>query len=164
MLVGFGVLAVPGVPHVGAAETKEIDLTYDSTMNMVRPELHNGIMVHHDLHVTIAGGNQLAEHRDRSSGTYADANATTQVLGESGPRSDYVSWTVMPDGRFVRTENDPHSVRTMTVTLLPGNRCRLDVVDQLKPGFTDYAFMRITPHTMGYFSDYRVTHTSCWIR
>lgn len=164
MLAGFGALTVSGVSHVSVAAAREIDLTYDSTMNMVRPELRNGILVHHDLHITISGDNQLREHRDRSSGSYADANQTTQVLGASGPRSDYVSWTAMPDGRFVRTENDPQSVRTMTVTLLPGNRCRLDVADRLKPGFSEYAFVRITPHTMGYFTDYRVVRTSCQIR
>ena len=105
----------------------------------------------------------------RSSGTaaaglYADANAMAQVLGELDARPGYVSWKAMPDGRFVRVENDPQSVRTMTLTLMAGNACRLDVVDRLKPGFNEYAFVRITPHTMGYFSDYRVVRTSCRVR
>ncbi len=164
MLLAFGGLAVSGVVRAGAAETREIDLAYDSVMNMVRPELHDGIMVHHDLHITISGDNPLGEHRDRSTGTYADANATSQVLGDSDARPGYVSWKAMPDRRFVRVENDPQSVRAMTVTLLRGNACRLDVVDQLKAGFSEYAFVRISTHTMGYFSDYRVTHTSCRIR
>src|SRR5580692_6966180 len=43
------------------------------------------------------------------------------------------------------------AVQTMTVTLTPGSTCRLDVVDQLKPGFTEYAFLRISTHTIGYF-------------
>ena len=51
----------------------------------------------------------------------------------------------------------------MTVTLLPGNTCRLDVVDHLKPSFSEYAFLRISTHTIGYFSAYRVTRTSCTI-
>jgi len=51
----------------------------------------------------------------------------------------------------------------MTVTLLPGNTCRLEVVDQLKPGFSEYAFLRISTHTIGYFPTYRVMRTSCTI-
>jgi hypothetical protein len=71
---------------------------------------------------------------------------------------------VAPDGRLVRVQNDPQSTRTMTVTFTPGNTCHLDVVDQLKPGFNEYAFLRITTHTLGYFSSYRVVRTTCAMR
>ena len=133
-------------------------------MDMVRPEVHPGIEVHHNLRVTVSGQNDLAEHRDRSTRPYGDRNAMVQVLGSSADESAYASWRVAPDGRLVRTQNDPQSTRTMTVTLLPGNTCRLDVVDQLKPGFGEYAFLRISTHTIGYFSTYRVVRTSCTIR
>ncbi len=52
----------------------------------------------------------------------------------------------------------------MTVTLLTDDTCRLDVVDHLKPGFTEYEFLRISTHTMAFFSTYRVASTSCKIR
>ena len=61
------------------ADTK-IDLTYISVMDMVRPEVHPNIVVHHNLHVTIAGQGNLAEHRHRSTKQYADRNAMAQVL------------------------------------------------------------------------------------
>ena len=32
-----------------------------------------------------------------------------------------------------------------------------------KPGFSEYAFLRISTHTIGYFSTYRVTRTSCTV-
>ena len=51
----------------------------------------------------------------------------------------------------------------MIVTLTSPTTCRLDIRDELKPGFSDYAFLRITTHTMGYISSYRVTGTSCAI-
>jgi len=120
--------------------------------------------VHHSLQVTVSANNKLAEDRNRSTGPYRDQNAMTQVLASSGDESTYASWRVEPDGRLVRIQNDPQSTRTMTVTLMPGNTCHLDVVDQLKPGFSEYAFLRISTHTIGYFSTYRVVHTSCTIR
>ncbi len=86
-----------------------------------------------------------------------------QVLGSSGDESAYASWRAAPDGRLVRIQNDPQSTRTMTVTLLPDNTCHLDIVEQLKPGYSEYAFLRISTHTIGYFSAYRVIRTSCTI-
>ena len=156
-LTAFG--ASPG----NAAANTVIDLTYDSVMDMVRPEVHPGIAVHHNLQVTVSGGGNLSEGRNRSAGPYQDRNAMMQVLSSSGDDAAYASWRTAPDGGLVRVQNDPQSTRTMTVTLLPGNTCRLEVVDQLKPGFSEYAFLRISTHTVGYFSTYRVTRTSCAI-
>jgi len=154
------VVTLPATP----ASATVIDLTYDSLMDMVRPEVHPGLAVHHNLQITISGGNDVAEHRDRSAKQYTDQNGMTQVLSSTGDEGSYASWRVASDGRLIRIQNDPQSTRTMTVTLTPGSTCRLDVVDQLKPGFTEYAFLRISTHTIGYFSSYRVTHTSCTMR
>jgi len=151
-------------PIATAAGDTIIDLTYDSVMDMVRPEIHPGIAVHHNLQVTVSANHKLAEDRNRSTGPYHDQNAMAQILASSGDESTYASWRVEPDGRLVRIQNDPQSTRTITVTLMPGNTCHLDVVDQLKPGFSEYAFLRISTHTIGYFSTYRVVHTSCTIR
>ena len=151
--------ALGGLPGNAAANTV-IDLTYDSVMDMVRPEVHPGIAVHHNLQITVSGGGNLSEGRNRGAGPYQDRNAMMQVLSSSGDDAAYASWRVAPDGRLVRVQNDPQSTRTMTVTLLPGNTCRLEIVDQLKPGFSEYAFLRISTHTIGYFSTYRVTRTS----
>jgi hypothetical protein len=149
---------------VHSAAAAVIDLTYDSLMDMVRPEVHPGIAVHHNLQITISGGNDIGEQRDRSARQYRDQNAMAQVLSSTGDEGTYASWRVAPDGRLIRTQDDPQSTRTMTVTLLPGNTCRLDVVDQLKPGYREYAFLRISTHTIGYFSTYQVTHTTCAMR
>jgi len=43
--------ALPG----NAVANTVIDLTYDSVMDMVRPEVHPGIAVHHNLQVTVSG-------------------------------------------------------------------------------------------------------------
>ncbi|MGC1886886.1 MAG: hypothetical protein WA709_12435, partial [Stellaceae bacterium] len=52
----------------GQAANMVIDLTYDSVMDMVRPEVHPGIAVHHNLQVTVSGGGNLSEGRNRSAG------------------------------------------------------------------------------------------------
>ena len=125
VFAAFG--ALPGI----AAANTVIDLTYDSVMDMARPEVHPGIAVHHNLQITVSGGGNLAEGRNRSAGPYQDRNAMMQVLSSSGDEAAYASWRVTPDG--------------------------------LKPGFSEYAFLRISTHTIGYFSTYRVTRTSCTI-
>jgi len=160
--VALTLFVVLGSTAAASADTV-IDLTYDSVMDMVRPEVHPHIVVHHNLHVTISGGN-LSEHRDRSAKKYSDKNAMGQVLSSSGDDQAYASWKVAPDGRLVRIEEDPQSTRTMTVTLQPGNTCRLEVVDQLKPGFTEWELLRISNHQMGFFVNYRITGTSCAVR
>ena len=147
-------------PTAGRAD-EVIALTYDSQMDMVRPESHPGLVVHHELQIRIAPGERLSEERARSARQYSDHNATVQVLGSSDEAAGYVSWRTAPDGTLVRTQNDAQSTRTMTVTLLAGGKCRLDVIDTLKPGFSEYAFPRISSHTVAYFSSYRVTRTSC---
>ena len=160
MITAFAAFgALPG----NAAANTVIDLTYESVMDMVRPEVHPGIAVHHNLQITVSRGGNLSESRSRSAAPYQDRNAMMQVLSSSGDDVAYASWRTVPDGRLVRVQNDPQSTRTMTVSLLPGNTCRLDVIDQLKPGFSEYAFLHISTHTIGYFSTYRITRTSCTI-
>ena len=158
---GIAALAVLASAPALAADQFVIDLTYDSVMDMVRPEVHQNIRVHHNLHITVAGGSGLSEMRNRSTGSYYDQNAMAQVLDSTGDETTYASWKTAADGTLVRVQEDPQSTRTMTVTLLPGNTCRLEVVDRLKPGFTEYEFLRISSRTMGFFSTYRVVSTNC---
>jgi hypothetical protein len=159
------VFAVIGAMPALADAPMTIDLTYDSVMDMVRPEVILDLKVHHNLHIAVAADGSVSERRNRNTGRYADRNESRQEeLNNSEDQANYVSWRRPAPGTLVREENDPQSVRTMTVTLLPGHSCRLDVVDRLKPGFTEYEFLRIKTHTMGYYSTYRVFATSCAIR
>jgi hypothetical protein len=98
-------------------------------------------------------------------GTVATAFALGAItlIGAAADRR-YAEWRSLPNGKLRRVQRDPQSTRTMTVTLLANNTCRLDVVDRLKPGFTEYEFLRISDHTMAFFSTYRVVDTSCRIR
>jgi len=159
-LAMMAMMALPWLPS-RAEEPTRIDLTYDSVMDMVRPENHPGIKVHHNLHIRVANGDILAARRDRRTGHYADRNATMQVLEDTGEDASGVHWRVASNGTLVREQNFAQSTRTMTVTFLPGHTCRLDVVDRLKPGFKEYEFLRLKVHEMGYYSSYTVIATSC---
>jgi hypothetical protein len=164
LLVATTALLPLAATRAHAADQFVIDLTYDSLMDMVRPEARPNIRVHHNLHVTVSRDSGLSEQRNRNTRQYYDKNAMAQVLDSTGDDSTYASWHTAADGTLVREQSDPQSTRTMTVTLLPSDTCRLDVVDHLKPGFTEYEFLRISSHTMAFFSSYRVTGTSCKIR
>ena len=166
-LAGVGLLGAATLSFAGSAAlaggTTVIDLTYDSVMDMVRPEVHPGIAVHHNLQITLSERNKVAESRDRSTRNASDSNSMRQVLGGANDAGTYAVWHVVSKDRLERIQHDPQSTRTMAVTLTSPTTCRLDIRDELKPGFQDYAFLRISTHTLGYFSSYRVTSTSCSI-
>ena len=155
-------LATVATPAL-AGGTTVINLTYDSIMDMVRPEAHPGIAVHHNLQIRLSGRNNVAESRDRSTRNASDSNAMRQVLGGGNDAGTYAAWRVVSKDKLERIQHDPQSTRTMIVTLTSPTTCRLDVRDQLKPGFSEYAFLRISTHTIGYFSSYRVAGTTCAI-
>ena len=143
-----------------AAEPIQIDLTYDSEMDMVRPENHPGISVHHNLHVTFVNGKGVTENRDNNAGRYQDKNSMFQAPGEE---AGYATWRVLSEEKLMRIQREPQSTRTMIVTLTSASTCTLEVKDELKRGFSEYALPRISNHSLGYFSSYRVVGNSCTI-
>ncbi len=76
--------AVGLVASQAAAQTR-IDLTYNSVMDMIRPEQHPGIIVHHNLQIAFSGQN-VAENRDRNAHQFTDRNAMVQELGGTESR------------------------------------------------------------------------------
>jgi len=103
-------LGASAKPVFAADGTIAIDLTYDSTMDMSKPEVHPNISVHHNLQVRLSGG-KLTENRDRSTGRFFDKNATVQEHGSADAGN--VSWHVIdqasgPDPKLFaeRSEND----------------------------------------------------------
>ena len=160
----FGLLVVLPLARPALADTRTvIDLTYDSVMDMARPDVHPGIKLHHVLQVTLSDVNKVEETRSRAAGSQSDKSEMRQVLGSSGDAESYAVWHVVSKNQLVRIQHDPQSTRTMTVTLTSPTTCQLEVRDQLKPGFSEYAFMRISQHTLAYFSSYQITDTSCAI-
>ena len=110
-------------PPTAFAQTR-IDLSYDSMMDMVRPEQRPRIIVHHNLQIELSG-HGVAENRDRNARQYSDRNAMVQELGGTEQSGTYASWRVESGTRLVRTQRDPQSTRLMTVILTSPTTCRL---------------------------------------
>src|ERR1700747_2677243 len=108
-MVSDSVLAFPASAAEGGIT---IDLTYDSVMNMVRPEPHPNISVHHNLQVKLTG-NKMTENRDRSTGRFFDKAST---IKEHGSDVGDVSWHVADPQHLVRIQAFSQSTRKMTVT------------------------------------------------
>ena len=92
---GLGPVAALALPIVAtpalAGGTTVINLSYDSIMDMVRPEAHPGIAVHHNLQITLFGRNNVAESRDRSTRKASDSNAMRQALGGGNDAGIYAA-------------------------------------------------------------------------
>jgi hypothetical protein len=87
--VAFGLVMSANLAF--AAGQTVIDLTYDSVKDMVRPEVHPNIAVHHNLQAILSKGNKVSERRDRSTKGLMDKNAMRQVLGSSGDAGSYAA-------------------------------------------------------------------------
>jgi len=160
---GLFVAASAAFAAPAAAGQTTIDLTYDTTMDMVRPMAYPGIKVHHALTVTLSQDNQVSETHNREANGQADTFAHEAALGGGDPQSYAPVWHVVSAGELVRTQNEVQSTRTITVKLTSPTTCSVEMKDELKPGFSDYAFLRISQHTLGYFVNYRIVNPSCAI-
>jgi len=159
------VLASAAFAVPAAAGQTTIDLTYDSVMDMVRPDFHSGIKVHHNLQVILSEGNQISETHDRNANGLSDKFARQQALGSGDAQGSYEPvWHVVSRDELVRIQNEAQSTRTITVTLTSPTTCRLAVKDELKPGYAEYAFPRIGQHAFAYFTGYQIVGSTCAIQ
>jgi len=157
------VLASAAFAAPAAAGQTTIDLTYDSVMDMVRPDVHPGVKVHHSLEVVLSADNQVTETHNRNANGQSDKFAHEAALGGGDAQSYDPVWHVVSAGELVRTQNEVQSTRTITLTLTSPTTCSVAVKDELKPGFTEYAFPRIGQHTTAYFTGYQVVGATCAI-
>lgn len=157
------ILAGAAIAVPAAAGQTTIDLTYEFVMDMVRPEVHPHIKVHHNFQVVLSEGNQVSETHDRSANGLADKFAHQGALGGGDAQAYEPVWHVVSANELVRTQNEAQSTRTITVTLTSPTTCSVDVKVELKPGFSEYAFPRIGQHALGYFTGYRIVGSSCTI-
>ena len=158
LVLAGGAFAVPA-----AAGQTTIELTYESVMDMVRPDVHPGVKVHHNLQVVLSEGNQVTETHNRNANGLSDKFAHEAALGGGDAQSYEPVWHVVSAGELVRTQNEVQSTRTITVTLTTPTTCSVAVKDELKPGFAEYAFPRIGQHALAYFTGYHIVGSTCAI-
>jgi hypothetical protein len=158
------VLASAAFAAPAAAGQTTIDLTYESVMDMVRPDVHPGVKVHHNLQVILSEDNQVSETHNRNASGLSDKFARQQALGSGDAQGSFEPvWHVVSKDELVRIQNEPQSTRTITVTLTSSTTCSIAVKDELKPGYAEYAFPRIGQHALAYFTGYQIVGSTCAI-
>jgi hypothetical protein len=153
-------------PHVALAQNRDtvIQLSLDTAMDMVQPEQMSNLAGHDDITLALHSDGSITEQQ--TSAAHQRGKGSTQRNIDSSGRlggSMASSWHVKSSNVLERFRNFQQNTRTWRVTVA-GSSCRLDVIDKLKPGFGTYSFPRTRDGTIAYFTNYRVTGTSCSIR
>ena len=144
-----------GLLKVAPAEAANITLTYTIVHDRIRPDPQQNVSVTNRFQVSLGQAGSVSENLGRSSGTSSDTIKRGMRLGDG--------WRVQGENRLQRTVQLPQSTVVLTVTTT-GNSCSLDVKYALKPGFSEYLYRRVQDGKMTYFSEPRVTATSCSIQ
>lgn len=149
------------VPTILLADT-EIHAEYGATYDRIRPDPYRGINLKHSVDVTLSGKSDIKESATRQAGPMSDSRAITAVLGQRGTDGN-TAWKVAGPDRLERTVEGPQSIMKMSITT-SGQTCKLDVNFELKSGFKEYMFKQIRNGQMGYFTQPKITSTTCTIK
>ena len=158
-LLAAAVIALPA--PVMAADT-QITATFTADYDRIRPDPYPGIHLKNTLEVTLSGVNQVKETNTRQTGPLSDNQKGMKILGQKSPDGGSL-WTVAGENRLERVVNGPQSTTTMTIEV-SGTSCKFDVKFKLKPGFNEYMFKQVRNGEMGYFTEPKVSSTTCTIR
>ena len=146
---------------VMAADT-HITATFTADYDRIRPDPYPGIHLKNTLEVTLSGVNEVKETNTRQAGNLSDNQKGLKILGQKSPDGGS-QWKVTGESRLERVVNGPQSIITQTIEV-SGTSCKLDVKFELKPGFTEYVFKQIRNGQPGYFTEPKVSSTTCTIK
>jgi hypothetical protein len=134
---------------------------FTADYDRIRPEPYPGIHLKNTLNVTLSGVSGVKESNTRQAGNNSDNQGGMKILGQKSPDGGS-SWHVAGPNRLERVVDLPQSVTTMAIEV-SGTACKLDVQFKLKPGFTEFMFKQIRNGKMGYFTEPKVSSTTCSI-
>jgi hypothetical protein len=135
---------------------------FTADYDRIRPEPYPGIHLKNTLNVTLSGVSGVKESNTREAGNVSDSHSGMKILGQESSDGGS-SWHVAGPSRLERVVNQPQSVTTMAIEV-SGTTCKLDVQFKLKPGFTEYMFKQIRNGKMGFFTEPKVSSTTCAIQ
>lgn len=159
----FAVIAIAAVLSAPAtAEDTHIQATFTASYDRIRPDPYRGINLKNTLEVTLSGVNEVKEKNTREAGNVSDNQKDMKILGQKSPDGGS-SWSVAGPNKLERVVDQPQSTVAMTIEV-SDKTCKLDVQFKLKPGFKEYAFKQIRNGKMGYFTEPKVTSTTCSIK
>lgn len=156
-------LSASALPVPALADDTQIQAAYTATYDRIRPDPYRGINLKNTLEVTLSGVNEVQEKNTREAGNLSDNQKGMKVLGQKSPDGGGSSWRVIGPNKLERVADQPQSTITMTIEV-SGKSCKLDVLFKLKPGFNEYMFKQIRDGKMGYFTEPKVTSTTCSIK
>jgi hypothetical protein len=139
-----------------------IHAEFTADYDRIRPEPYPGIHLKNSLDVTLSGVGNVDEKNTREAGKMSDNQSGVKILGQKSPDGG-PSWRVAAPDRLERIINQPQSVTTMTIEV-SGTSCKFDVQFKLKPGFDEFMFKQVRNGQMGYFTEPKVSSTSCSIK
>ena len=159
----FAAIAIASVFSTAAlADDTHIQATFTATYDRIRPDPHPGINFKNTLEVTLSGVNEVKETNTRQAGNLSDNQKGMKILGQKSPGGGS-SWSVAGPNKLERVIDQPQSTVAMTIEV-SDKTCKLDVQFKLKPGFKEYAFKQIRNGKIGYFTEPKVTSTTCSIK
>jgi hypothetical protein len=153
-------IALVAMSYSFARAEAVVELSYDSTLDMTRPNTILNIHARDHVTLVIKDDGSISEKSTARSGSAR--SYVNQRTWKDDTRLGR-AWRVVSQDVLMRTGSLPHNDRIMTVTIT-GRTCRLQVVDRLKSGFTTYTFPRASDAKMVEFSRVTIGNTSCSIR
>jgi hypothetical protein len=138
-----------------------IHAEYTAHYDRIRPDPYKGINLKNALDVTLSGVGNIEEKNTREAGQVSDQFKGMRILGQKSDQGS--SWRVAGPDKLERLVEGPQSTTTMTIEV-SGTTCKFNVEFKLKQGFNEYMFKQIRNGQMGYFTEPKVSSTTCTIK
>lgn len=151
----FAAVTLLSLTTLAVADDTAIHAEYTADYDRLRPNPYKGIHLKNSVDLVLTGNNEVRETNKREAGKFADAKSGSNKLGSS--------WTVQEGNRIQKIIDQPQSTTEMTVTV-DGKTCKFDIQFKLKPGFKEFAFIKIMDGKIGYFTQPMVQTTACTIQ
>ena len=159
-------LAIACGPSAANAQdrTVQIDASVTFAFDRLRPNPTSNIPVTHSYQITLSGANKVDEQRTSQSGASSYSSQLTRLLGQTASEGKTGGAGASPAPTvWCASAICRRASRTLTIAV-HGQSCEISASNRLKPGFSEFMYPRIGTGEWQYFSEPRVTSTSCVIR
>jgi hypothetical protein len=143
-----GLVLLAGSARAQTAGTTRIELVWTEVADRVSPEPMSNIKTEFFTTLVLNPGGQVQEISTAVSGRYTRSGDRSAALGQG--------WRVGQNNSITRSIEYPHHARELTITV-NGSECTLQVVQRLKPGYSDYWLPRLA--RSGQIGTYRRVET-----
>ena len=162
----MAMLSLPGSAEsleaaTGGAAT--IRVSYETSINRLRPEPQSGIVTQHNFTVVLSGTKNIEERWDVKVGGNSRQSASVKVLGGSSSEKGG-QWRVGNANQLIRRAEYPQNWSITTITLTGPTSCQAAIKNTLKPGFKEYTFRRHLSREIAFYDKPQVKSLTCQIQ